>query len=69
VVSHRLGDQASRKVDFGTEGGFFAAAGVPTVVCGPGSITVAHKPDEFVEISQLDECDAFLERLVTEELG
>lgn len=69
VVSHHLGDQASRKVDFGTEGGFFAAAGVPTVVCGPGSITVAHKPDEFVEISQLDECDAFLERLVTQELG
>jgi acetylornithine deacetylase len=34
------------------------------LVCGPGSIQVAHKPDEYIEISQMDECDAFFERLL-----
>lgn len=69
AVSGHLTSRAMRKVDFGTEAGFFAASGVPTVVCGPGSITVAHKPDEFVERSQLDECDAFLEHLIMDTLA
>lgn len=63
-VSDLLDDPARRKVDFGTEAGFFAAAGVPTVVCGPGSISVAHQPDEFIEITQLEKCEVFLDRLV-----
>ena len=52
-------------VAFGTEGGQFQGAGWSTVVCGPGSIEQAHKPDEFIERSQLSECEAFLERAVT----
>lgn len=53
------------KISFGTEGGLFAnQLGCPVVVCGPGSITVAHKPDEFVEIDQLDQCDQFLQKLL-----
>ncbi len=53
------------KLAFGTEGGLFTARlGVPVVVCGPGSITQAHKPDEFVEAAQLDQCDAFLAKLL-----
>ncbi|WP_088140321.1 acetylornithine deacetylase [Achromobacter xylosoxidans] len=54
------------KVAFGTEGGLFTRhLDVPVVVCGPGSITQAHKPDEFISRAQLAECDAFLERLLT----
>jgi acetylornithine deacetylase len=53
------------KLAFGTEGGLFTARlGVPVVVCGPGSITQAHKPDEYVEADQLAQCDAFLAKLV-----
>jgi acetylornithine deacetylase len=54
-----------RKVAFGTEGGLFSTRlAVPTVVCGPGDIDVAHKPDEYVALAQLDACDAFLARLI-----
>jgi acetylornithine deacetylase len=50
-------------VAFGTEGGLFEQAGIPTVVCGPGSMDQGHKPDEFVTVEQLRECDALLIRL------
>jgi acetylornithine deacetylase len=50
-------------VSFATEGGHFQAAGLPTIVCGPGSIDEAHKPDEFVDEAQLVACLDFLERL------
>jgi acetylornithine deacetylase len=52
------------KVAYGTEAGLFAAAGVPTVVIGPGSIEQAHKADEFIAVSELDACGAFLDRLI-----
>ncbi|KNX78250.1 acetylornithine deacetylase [Pseudomonas sp. 250J] len=51
-------------VAFGTEGGLFDQAGIPTVVCGPGSMDQGHKPDEFVSVEQLQGCDAMLRRLV-----
>lgn len=54
-------------VPFGTEGGFFQRAGWSTVVCGPGRIEQAHRPDEFVERTQLLECDAFLDRLIQQQ--
>jgi acetylornithine deacetylase len=50
-------------VAFGTEGGLFDQAGIPTVVCGPGSMDQGHKPDEFVTVEQLRDCDAMLGRL------
>ncbi|WP_168794326.1 acetylornithine deacetylase [Paraburkholderia aromaticivorans] len=50
-------------VAFGTEGGLFDQAGIPTVVCGPGSMDQGHKPDEFVTVEQLRDCDAMLARL------
>ncbi len=53
------------KAAYGTEAGLFQAiAGIPSVVIGPGSILQAHKPDEFVEIAQLESCAAFIERLI-----
>lgn len=50
---------------FGTEGGLFDAVGIPTVICGPGSMDQGHKPDEFVSLAQLAGCDAMLERLAS----
>ena len=50
-------------VAFGTEGGLFEQAGIPAVVCGPGSMDQGHKPDEYVTVEQLRECDAMLLRL------
>ena len=52
------------KVAFGTEAGQFQEHGIPTVVCGPGSIEQAHKPDEFVSLEQLALCERFLTRLI-----
>ncbi len=52
------------KVSFGTEASQFQAAGVPTVVCGPGSIREAHKPDEFVTLEQVVRCERFLHGLM-----
>jgi len=62
------GSNSTGVVSYGTEAGHFQAAGMSTVICGPGSIDQAHKPDEFVAASQLAECDRFLVRL-GEELG
>jgi acetylornithine deacetylase len=56
-------DTATRKVAYGTEAGLFQGIGIPTVVCGPGHIAQAHKPDEFVAVDQLDACAAFLRRV------
>ena len=52
------------KVSFGTEGSQFQRAGIPTVVCGPGSIAQAHKPNEYVAIEQVMKCEAFMRRLM-----
>jgi acetylornithine deacetylase len=52
------------KVSFGTEGSQFQRAGIPTVVCGPGSIAQAHKPNEYVTLDQVAQCEAFLRRLM-----
>ena len=60
----QLAEQNERfAVSYGTEAGLFEDAGTPTVVCGPGSITEAHKPNEFVSESELGKCLLFLERL------
>ena len=50
-------------VPFGTEAGLFQELGISVVVCGPGSIDQAHKPDEYLEVSQLEACLGMLERL------
>ncbi|HVW91965.1 MAG TPA: acetylornithine deacetylase [Devosia sp.] len=55
--------QPAQLVSFGTEAGLFQQHGVSTVICGPGSIEQAHKPDEFIEIAQLDACLEMIGRL------
>jgi acetylornithine deacetylase len=59
-----LPEAALTKVSYGTEAGHFAAHGVATVVCGPGSMAQGHKADEFIAVAQLDACDVMLARLL-----
>ena len=64
VLAQELsGNRETGKVSFGTEGSQFQRAGMPTVVCGPGSIEQAHKPNEFVAIDQVLKCEQFMRRL------
>ncbi len=57
------GSNATGKVAFGTEGGLFHGAGIPSVVCGPGDIADAHKANESVSLEQLGRCRDFMARL------
>lgn len=52
------------KVSYGTEAGLFQKMGVPTVICGPGDIAEAHRPNEFVALEQLAQCEAFMDRIL-----
>ncbi|HCB1980531.1 TPA: acetylornithine deacetylase [Klebsiella pneumoniae] len=63
LLAHLTGSEAFSTVAFGTEGGLFHQAGIPSVICGPGSMAQGHKPDKFITIEQLDACDAMLRRL------
>ena len=58
------GANAIAKVSFGTEAGLFQEAGLPTIVCGPGSIEQAHKPNEWIALDQIAECEAMLRRMI-----
>jgi len=64
VVKQLTGSNSTGKVSYGTEGGYYQGAGIPTIVCGPGHIAQAHQPDEWIAADQLDACDAFIRRLV-----
>ena len=59
-----LGAERAHKVGFGTEAGLFNAAGIPAIICGPGDIALAHKPNEFVTMAQLARCEMFFDDLV-----
>ncbi|MCD9114309.1 acetylornithine deacetylase [Pseudomonas bijieensis] len=65
LVARLCGSEAFGTVAFGTEGGLFHQAGVPTVVCGPGSMDQGHKPDEYVSIEQMAACDRLMDRLAS----
>ncbi|MFZ1815602.1 MAG: acetylornithine deacetylase [Rhizobiaceae bacterium] len=58
-------DRSTLKVAYGTEGGCFCEQGIPSLVCGPGSMDQGHQSDEFIEISQLAACDTMLDRVIT----
>jgi acetylornithine deacetylase len=67
-VAEALALKCARKASsgttaFGTEAGLFQEAGIPTVVCGPGSIAQAHRPDEFIAVDQVEKCTDFLRQL------
>jgi acetylornithine deacetylase len=65
-VQSLTGANGTIKVAFGTEGGLFAERlGIPTVICGPGSMAQGHKPDEWVAVEQIVRCEAMLGALLT----
>jgi acetylornithine deacetylase len=65
ALAHELsGSGELGKVSFGTEASQFQRAAIPTVVCGPGSIDQAHRPNEFVTLEQVARCEAFMRRLM-----
>ena len=57
------GRNRTQAVSYGTEAGHFQLAGIPTVICGPGSIKQAHGADEWIALSELEACASFLRRL------
>ncbi len=70
LAQQLAGQSATTQVAFGTEAGIFKQSGIRTVVCGPGSIAQAHQPDEYVSLSQLAQCEVFMQRLAaTQSLG
>jgi acetylornithine deacetylase len=64
LAFHLARSNSALAVSYCTEAGFFQQIGIPTIICGPGSIEQAHRPDEYVEIEQLSRCEAFLRRLL-----
>ena len=64
LVHELTGTSEVGKVSYGTEASQFQRAGIPSVVCGPGSIEQAHKPNEYIEIAQVAACERFLRRLM-----
>jgi acetylornithine deacetylase len=65
-VKSLTGANGTIKVAFGTEGGLFdARLGIPTVICGPGSMAQGHKPDEFVTVEQMARCQSMLGALLS----
>jgi acetylornithine deacetylase len=63
ILLELTGATGADVVPFGTEAGIFQAMGMSAVICGPGSIAQAHKPDEFLSVAQLSECLGMIERL------
>jgi acetylornithine deacetylase len=63
LIAQLCGSDDFSTVAFGTEGGLFDQAGIPSVVCGPGSMDQGHKPDEFVSVEQMAACDRLMDRL------
>lgn len=56
--------EAVGRVAYATEAGLFQRAGIPSIVCGPGSIAQAHKPNEFIALDQIAKCEDFMDRLL-----
>ena len=70
ALARRVGELTcaeARKVGYSTEAGQFQLAGIPTIVCGPGSIEQAHKADEWVSLAQLAKCEAFLRQITRDQ--
>lgn len=64
LIAQLVDEQQQSKVAYATEGGHFQLTNMQTLICGPGSINQAHKPNEYIELAQLDRCDRFLQQLL-----
>ena len=65
LALHLAEANGTHAVSYCTEAGLFQEIGIPSIICGPGSIEQAHKPDEFIAISEMPKCEAFMQRLIT----
>ena len=64
LASRLAEDEDTRRVAYGTEAGLFSVdGGIPCVICGPGDIEQAHKPDEYISFKQIASCETFMRRL------
>ena len=64
-IKELLKNNKHKKVVYGTEAGLFKnKSNIPTIVCGPGSIDQAHKPNEFISVEQINKCSKFLDNLI-----
>ncbi|EBA06464.1 acetylornithine deacetylase [Sagittula stellata] len=66
LLERLTGHAPVQSVSFGTEAGLFYAAGIPSIVCGPGNIGRAHRPDEYILPEELGDCMAMLRGLASE---
>lgn len=63
LALHLAGANGAHAVSYCTEAGLFQQIGIPAIICGPGSIEQAHKPDEYIDISEMQKCGVFMKRL------
>ena len=64
LVMHLANANGTHTAPYVTEAGLFQESGVPTIICGPGSVEPAHRPDEYIEESELVKCEQFMRRLI-----
>jgi acetylornithine deacetylase len=64
LALHLAEANGGEAVSYCTEAGLFQEIGIPAIICGPGSIDDAHKPDEFIAISEMEKCRTFMQRLI-----
>jgi acetylornithine deacetylase len=64
LALHLTGENGTKAVSYCTEAGLFQEIGIPAIICGPGSIEQAHKPDEFIAASEIAKCEAFMTKLM-----
>ena len=64
LALHLAEANGTHAVSYCTEAGLFQQIGIPAIICGPGSIEQAHKPDEFIAVSEMQKCETFMARLL-----
>lgn len=64
LALHLAEANGTEAVSYCTEAGLFQEIGIPSIICGPGSIEQAHKPDEFIAISEMEKCETFMKKLI-----
>lgn len=57
------GQETIAAVSYGTEAGLYQQAGIDAIICGPGDIARAHRPNEYIEIEELNACQKMIENL------
>lgn len=64
LLREQMGQQEGRSVSFATDAGWLQTLHLECVIFGPGSITVAHKPNEYLPIAEFERAATVLERVI-----